>query len=377
MAKIYTGSLIMPVSGNCNLSCAYCYRAQMRDNNVKRMSFDVLERFIAQYIELNPVMPSFGWQGGEPLLAGLDFYKKVIELQCKYKKSNTAVSNSIQTNATLVNDGWAKFFKENDFLVGVSIDGPSEYHDSLRVDSSGGPTLKRVLRGVGYLRKYDVDFNILLTINKYNVKHAVKVFRYLINKGFYYVQLIPVTDFNDRGEPSAYTITPDEYTNFICTILNEWIKLDNPSVYVNIIDILLHSYLGYKPPYCVFNRLCDKMITVDYNGDVYPCDFFAEEKYKIGNIMESDINDMFKMQSYKSYIGNMHALPDECKVCRWFFTCHGGCMRHMDVFKKGVKENYFCRSYKKIFEYYFDTFNRVKNSPRNSNLRNFLLSLQE
>lgn len=374
---VYVGALILPTSGDCNLNCAYCYRANKRGNgDSKRMSYEVLERFISQYIELNPVNPSFGWQGGEPLLMNIDFYEKAMELQRKYKKPGTKISNNIQTNGTLIDERWAKFFKENNFLVGISIDGPPEYHDVVRVDQGGNPTLKRVLKGREYLEKNRVDYNVLLVINKYNVKHAVKVFNFLIKNGFYYIQLIPCTDFDAVTQNlTEYSIKPEDYARFMCDIFDQWVSYDNPEIYVNIIDILLHSYFGLQPPYCVFDQTCDKMITVDFNGDVYPCDFFVEEQWKLGNIMEEDLGHMLNSEVFKEFRQKMFQLSEECKQCEWFFTCHGGCIRHQDIFHKGENRNYLCEAYKVIFEHYFKGFDSIRYGKRNSRLKKFLESI--
>ena len=370
----YISAMILPSSGDCNLNCAYCYRANKRgERTEKRMPYDVLERFVSQYIVCNPVNPCFGWQGGEPLLMQIGFYEKVLEFQKKYKQINTAVKNSIQTNGILINEAWAQFFKQNDFLVGISVDGPAEFHDAIRMDQAGNPTLKKVFKGKEYLDKNQVDYNVLLVINKYNVNHAVKVFKFLIKNKFHYIQLIPCIDYDYITESiSKYSIRPDDYVNFMCSIFDQWVLYDSPEIYVNIIDILLHSYFGLNPPYCVFSETCDQMITVDYNGDIYPCDFFVEDQWKLGNIMDNDLKAILNGERFMEFREKMFQLPGECDKCKWYFTCKGGCIRQRGIFNKRVNTNYFCEAYKKIFEYYFKGFDNILYGKKYSKLKNYL-----
>lgn len=367
--------MILPVSGECNLNCGYCYRANKRSGKLRVMPEDVLEEFIRKYMGYNPVNPVFGWQGGEPLLAGLDFYKKAVEMQKKYSGTNTVIANNIQTNGTLIDDGWADFFKENNFLVGVSIDGPAEYNDFVRADAGGNPTLKRVLNGIQVLKKHGVDFNILLVINRYNVRHAAKIFRFLASRGLNYIQLIPCADFDEvTGDITEFSIRPEEYAEFLITFFDEWVRQDDPNLYINMIDIIMHPYFGIVPPYCVFSRGCANVITVDINGDVYPCDFFVEDKRCLGNIREDTVEELFEKDVYKEYLSEMNDIPEECRGCKWFFSCHGGCMRYNDFFRRGQAENYFCSAYKQVFPYYFEGFNKIM-TGRDSKLKQFMLKI--
>lgn len=369
------GTMILPVSGECNLNCGYCYRANKRSGKFGVMSEEMLEEFIRKYMGYNSVNPAFGWQGGEPLLAGIDYYDKVVKLQKEYNPGNALISNNIQTNGTLINKDWACFFKENRFLVGVSLDGPAEYNDFVRTDASGKPTFKRVLNGIKVLKEYDVDYNILLVIHKYNVRHAVKILKFFANNGLKYIQLIPCIDFCEKtGDVTKFSIEPEEYAGFLCTFFDEWVKQDDPGFYINMIDIIMHSYLGFVPPYCVFNKGCADIITVDINGDVYPCDFFVADKWKLGNIAHDTIGKMFTTDVYREYMRKMNDIPVECRDCKWFFACRGGCMRYNRFLPRGQAGNYLCSAYKEIFPYYFEGFNKIMNG-RNSRLKRLMSGL--
>lgn len=378
MIDLYKSCMILPVGGECNLKCSYCYRRKERNGSIKKMPEYILEKFIKEFINYNydASVLSFGWQGGEPLIAGLDFYKNAIKLENIHNIGNKQITNSIQTNGILIDEDWAKFFRDNNILVGISIDGPSEFHDFLRKDLSGNPTLKRVLRGIDFLRKYDVDFNILCVINRYNAKHAIKIYNFFKKNDFRFIQLIPCIDYdyNSKGL-TQYSVSPNDYANFLCMILDEWVKDDDPYVYINIIDILLHSYIKENPPYCFFNKNCDKMLTLNYNGDIYTCDFFVDNKWRLGNIKKDHLSKIFGTSIIAKFRKEMYRISEDCKNCKWYFICHGGCMRYFDFFKNGEEKNFLCDAYKNIFEYYFRLFSSIVKSKSKSKLKSFLYSI--
>jgi len=354
---------IKPVSADCNLACTYCFYLPKADLYPKtrrhRMSDEVLRELIAQSTALSPDGVSFCWQGGEPTLAGLEFYEKVIEYERLFGLPGQRIENSLQTNGILIDERWARFLAQNGFLVGVSLDGPKEFHDYYRKGPSGEPSYERVMRGIRWLREFNVDFNILVLLNDRNVKHPHELYRFLVDNGFHYLQFIPCVERNPRtGKPAEYSITPEEYGRFLCAIFDVWIR-DFPRVYVRTFDELLLAYVrGEEPSLCLFRRECGSYLVVEYNGDVYPCDFYVEPKWLLGNIMEQSLDEILASERFLEFKRRKVGLARKCKGCPWLWLCHGGCPRHWEMF--GLDHNYFCRSYKMFFEYSHQRFLKLK-----------------
>lgn len=352
------GVMWKTVSEACNLACDYCYYstcAGKPGQNINRIDSFILEKFIQEYIHRNGGIASFAWQGGEPLLAGLDFFEEVVALQHKYTPLHGRADNAIQTNGTLITGRWAHFLKKHHFLVGVSLDGPKEIHDARRVDSLGQGSYDRVMRGIFYLKQHQVDFNILTVVHQGNVGRAVELMEFYKNEGFKFIQFIPCMEFRaQQGDTMAsYDITPEQYGEFLCEIFDIWYNNGDPDMYVRFFDNLLNVYVNREAELCVHCAKCPDMIILEQNGDAYPCDFYMSPEWKTGNVATHSINELMEHPAQKKFAAIKGALPQICKLCKWKSLCHGGCPRNRQWLPDGVSTSadYFCAAYRKIYEY--------------------------
>lgn len=353
------GVMWKTVSEACNLACDYCYysRCGGKPGKIDRVDDTILEKFIKEYMALSNGVAKFAWQGGEPLLAGLDFFERVVELQAKYAPPNTMISNSLQTNATLINDEWAQFFKKYNFLIGVSLDGPKDINDGRRVTGSGAGSYDRVMRGIEYLRKYHVDFNILTVIHESNVSKAKELMEFYKKEQFTFVQFIPCMDFRaqETDEIGEYLITPAEYGNFLCDAFDVWYNDGDPVTSVRFFDNMLNIYVHREAELCIHRKTCPKTLILEQNGDAYPCDFFINDEYKLGNVGTESLADILKSPVYSEFLKLKPNLPSQCLACEYINLCHGGCPRNR-TWSFGEDEtlvdvDYFCQSYKQIYSY--------------------------
>ncbi|PTX64954.1 uncharacterized protein C8P63_101176 [Melghirimyces profundicolus] len=353
------GVMWKTVSEACNLACDYCYysRCGGKPGKIDRIDDEVLEKFIKEYMALTNGVAKFAWQGGEPLLAGLDFFEKVVQYQAKYASPHTMINNSLQTNGTLIDDEWARFFKKYNFLVGVSLDGPKEINDARRTTGSGAGSFDRVMRGIHYLRKYDVDFNILTVIHENNVNQAKRLMDFYQQERFAFVQFIPGMDFlaQETDKKGAYLITPEEYGNFLCEAFDVWYNDGDPITSVRFFDNMLNVYVHREAELCIHRKTCPKTLILEQNGDAYPCDFFIHDQYKLGNVGTDPLEDILNNPVYKEFLRLKPTLPDPCRNCRYLDLCHGGCPRNrtwsFGEDETQVDVDYFCQSYQQIYAY--------------------------
>jgi len=335
-----------------------------------RMSEELLEKFTKQYIEAHEIpVVTFTWQGGEPTLMGLDFYKKAIEFQKKYAGGKN-IENSFQTNGTRLDDDWCKFFKDNKILVGISIDGSEKNHDHYRKTVSGGPTFKRVMRGIEILQKHRVEFNTLSVVNDYNVSMAKETYRFLKQIGSVFMQFLPVVErisdtvadtelklvapMHGEARVAPWTVNPKEYGRFLITIFDEWVRNDVARHYVQIFDATLANFVGENPGICVFNETCGDALAMEHNGDVYSCDHFVYPEYYLGNIMETSLIDMVKLQRQFDFgIDKRNKLPRYCLQCDVRYACHGECPKHRFLLTPDGQPglNYLCEGFKMFFKH--------------------------
>ncbi|NWQ40755.1 anaerobic sulfatase maturase [Bacillus sp. EB106-08-02-XG196] len=346
------------VSEDCNLACDYCYYSTCGGKpgrKIKRIESSILEKFIKEYMERSEGAASFAWQGGEPLLAGLDFFKEVVTLQSKHAPKNTIISNSLQTNGTLLNDQWAHFFKTYQFLIGVSLDGPKEIHDVRRVTSLGQGSFDRVMRGIDQLRKHQVDFNILTVVHKGNVTKAAELLSFFESEGFPFLQFIPCMDFRSQeiNHPGVYEITPEEYGAFLCEAFDYWYNNGEPRTSIRFFDEMLNVYMNRDPGLCIHRAQCPQTIILEQNGDAFPCDFYIHPDWKIGNVATHSIEEILSNPLYDTFLKMKPTLPDPCKTCQWKKLCHGGCPRNRkwDADRSASEVDYFCSSYKQVYSY--------------------------
>ncbi|MBR5782359.1 MAG: anaerobic sulfatase maturase [Bacteroidales bacterium] len=360
--------MFKPIGSACNLKCSYCYyldKAKMYGKE-SVMPYEILEKTIKEYLETNDSEEiTFDWHGGEPLLLGLDYLKRIVELQNKYKGKKN-VFNTIQTNATLMTPDFANFFHDNNFLVGVSIDGPQHIHDGYRKDKGGYPTFNKVMRGVELLHRYGVDFNTMTTINKAGEGRGLEVYDFLKRIGSHYMQFMPVLEYVDMSNgsicsPSSkgsvvapWSVDAVEYGKFMCDIFDAWVKNDVGNYFVNLFDSTLANYCGHNPGTCVYSETCGANAVVEHNGDVYPCDHFVYPQYKLGNINESSLGEIVASNKMIEFgINKRNMLPDECLRCRFFSVCHGECPKHrFDSTSSNEKRlNSLCKGLKYFFSY--------------------------
>ncbi|WP_306439379.1 anaerobic sulfatase maturase [Paenibacillus sp. tmac-D7] len=346
------------VSEDCNLACDYCYYSTCGGKpgpKINRIETRILEKFIKEYMAKSKGGASFAWQGGEPLLAGLDFFEEVVRLQAKYAPPHTQISNGLQTNGTLINEEWACFFKTYNFLIGVSIDGPQEIHDARRVTGSGKDSFHMIMNGIEHLRKYKVDFNILTVVHDQNVDKVQELMEFYDREGFEYIQFIPCMDFRAQqtDKQGQYLITPEQYGKFLCDAFDIWYKDGNPNRSIRFFDNMLSVYLQQGAELCIHRKECPKTLILEQNGDAYPCDFFISDDYKIGNVGEDSLDDILASPVYQKFLSMKPRLPEKCTSCRYLNLCHGGCPRNRtwSRFDDQVDVDYFCKSYMQIYAY--------------------------
>ena len=350
-----------PIGAICNLDCEYCYYLEKEELYPETKSFrmedSTLENYIRQYIETQSTLSeiTFAWQGGEPTLMGIDFFRKAVELQDKYRRSGMTIRNSLQTNATIINDEWAIFFKENNFLIGISIDGPPKLHDHYRFDKKGDPSSADVIRGLRLFQKHEVDYNILCVVNNYNGDYPVQIYNYFKGLGAQFMQFIPIVEhFGDGSEVSPRSINPKQYGRFLCAVFDEWVKEDIGKIFIQIFDVSLEAWLGFKPSLCIFNETCGDAMAMEHNGDVYACDHYVTPEYLVGNIEETPISDIINLPFQRKFgEDKKDTLPPYCLDCEVRFVCNGGCPknRFIDTPNGDPGLNYLCEGYKMFFNH--------------------------
>jgi uncharacterized protein len=360
--------LIKPASADCNLRCEYCFYINHLEEVAEkpRMSDKILEKMISSYMKTNQKGNySFGWQGGEPTLMGLDFFKRAVELQKKYGAPNTYVSNGLQTNGTLITNEMAKFFAEYKFLLGVSLDGPAYLHDYYRKTIGQTPTHALVMRGIERLRRYNVEFNILVLINDRTVKKATEIYQYLKNDGFFYHQYIPCVEYDEDNKPYPYSINGEQWGDFLCELFDQWIKEDIYRVSIRLFDSILEYLVYGRYNVCVMNKNCCQYFVVEYDGSIYPCDFFVRKDLYLGNIMTETWEDFMESPVYRLF-GKLKAKwNEECITCPFLNFCHGDCQK-MRLGGSGTSAtlSVLCKGWKKFYAHTLPRFEILANKIR-------------
>ncbi|MHA1721145.1 MAG: anaerobic sulfatase maturase [Promethearchaeota archaeon] len=356
--------LIKPASADCNLRCEYCfYIDHIKESNPHpRMSDHILEKVIASYMATSQEeLYSFGWQGGEPLLMGLDFFKKVVDFQKKYGKKGVIVANGIQTNGTLITDEMARFFSQYKFLLGVSLDGPASIHDKYRKSISSKPTHALVLKGIEKLQKYNVEFNILTLVNSEVVKNPLLVYNYLKSQKFYYHQYIPCVEFDSTGKPLSYSITGEDWGNFLCAIFDEWKKKDTRLVSIRLFDSIIDHLIFGRYILCQMGTTCEQYFVVESNGDVFPCDFFVQDDLKLGNVLNNSWEDFLRSDIFHKFGREKENWGKECQICPFLEFCHGDCQKHRMgiVTSKSMNTSVLCKGWKKFYAHTLPEFIKI------------------
>lgn len=366
--------LIKPASADCNLRCRYCFYLEKKAlyPQVKRhrMPDDVLERLVRGYMSTYQPIYSFGWQGGEPTLMGAEFFKKVVEYQRKFGRPNAIAGNGLQTNATLIDDRLANVLADNRFLVGCSLDGPPDVHNQYRRTTDDNGTHDRVLRGVDLLKKNRVEYNILVLVSQSNVRKASEIYHYLVNNGHYFHQYIPCVEFDGDGRLQPYSITGEEWGRFLCEIYDEWIKKDVYRVSIRLFDSILNKKVDGVSTVCTMNDDCRSYFVVEYNGDIYPCDFFVEKELKLGNIMDDSWEDLLNSSVYGEFGRQKKQWNSQCSTCGYLSLCRGDCLKHRLAPGKGPGHlSLLCDGWKFFFEYTEKGFNKLAGDVKKQRLQ--------
>lgn len=350
--------MLKPIGAICNLRCTYCYYLKKKnlypDISKFSMSDELLEKFIKQYIESHTTREVlFTWHGGEALMRNIDFYKKAVKLQQAYAKGKL-IDNSIQTNGTLLTDEWCEFFKENNFLVGISVDGPRIFHDKYRKTADNGNSFAKVMKGVELLQKHNVEFNILAVVNDYNADHPLEVYNFFKKHGCNYLQFSPIVETTKSGKVTPWSVTPEKWAHFLIGMFNEWVRKDVGKIFIQTFDCALANWVGEQPGICIFAKECGHAGVMEFNGDVYSCDHFVYPGYKLGNIYTQRLVEMMysdKQQQFGS--AKYTSLPTQCKQCKYLFACNGECPKNR-IIKTATGEdglNYLCKGYYAFFDH--------------------------
>jgi uncharacterized protein len=324
-----------PTGARCNLSCDYCFflkKDQLYPGSSFRMSDEVTEAYIRQTLEAHRVpRVTIAWQGGEPTLMGLDFYRRAVALEKKYARPGMEIENTLQTNGVLLDADWCRFLRENKFLVGLSLDGPRHLHDVYRHDKAGHPVFDRVVRAAKLMQRHRVEFNILCTVNAANSRHPLDVYRFFRDElKTPFLQFIPIVEVDPAsGQVTDRSVGPGQYGRFLTEIFDEWVRRDVGNMFVLFFDGVLASYLRGQSSLCVLRPTCGDGVALEHNGDVYSCDHFVEPAHLLGNIMETPLGDLVGSEKQQRF-GQVKqdTLPRYCLECKYLFTCRGECPKN-------------------------------------------------
>lgn len=365
--------MLKPVGAHCNMACDYCYYLE-KSNLYARvprhvMSEELLERFTKEYIEsqtMNQVL--FTWHGGETMMRPISFYRKAIEFQKRYANGRQ-IDNVIQTNGTLLTDEWCEFLKVNRWLVGISIDGPQEFHDEYRSTRTGKPTWTKVMQGIRLLKKHGVEWNAMAVVNDFNADYPLEFYNFFKENGCTYLQFAPIVErlvehadgrhlahMKDGADaPLAdFSVTAEQWGTFLCSIFDEWVRHDVGKTYVQLFDATLANWVGVAPGVCILAKECGHAGVMEFNGDIYSCDHFVFPEYKLGNIYQQSIIEMLYGEQQSRFSMLKHqSLPRQCKECEFEFACHGECPKNRFINDRygNAGLNYLCKGYLKYFRH--------------------------
>ncbi len=354
-----------PSGARCNLDCAYCFflkKERLYPGSTFRMSDEVLETYIRQTIEAHHVPEvTIAWQGGEPTLMGLDFFRRAVEIEKKYAPPGVRVENTLQTNGVLLNDEWCEFLREEGFLVGLSLDGPRELHDAYRHDKRGGSVFDEVVAAAQLMQKHGVEFNILCTVNAVNSRHPLEVYRFFRDElGARYIQFIPIVErANDSGDQEGTAVTERsvpgaQYGRFLIEIFDEWVMRDVGKMFVLFFDGVLAAYVRGYSSLCVLSPTCGEGVALEHTGDVYSCDHYVEPGYLLGNILDTPLGELVSSDRQRTFgVAKTDTLPGHCRDCRWLFTCHGECPKNRVLTTPDGEPglNWLCEGLQAFFEH--------------------------
>ncbi|MBN1683167.1 anaerobic sulfatase maturase [Candidatus Bathyarchaeota archaeon] len=352
---------VKPIGAICNLGCQYCYYLEKKDlypsDEDFRMSYEILEKYIKQHIEAcSEDVISFSWHGGEPTMLGLEYFKKIVELQRKYLPKNKRIFNGVQTNGTLLNEELCQFFSKEGFAVGISIDGPSEIHNKHRLTKDHKPTHELTMNGYRILQKYGVHIDVLCAVNSYNVHFPLQVYRFFKDIGAQYLTFMPVVDLlpNSVNVVSSLSVSAEDWGVFLCTIFDEWVSKDVGSIKVQIFEEALRTAFNQEHSLCIFRPVCGDIPVIEHNGDFYSCDHYVKPEYLLGNIETTHLGKLLENPKQKEFgRAKLETLPSYCRECDVRNMCNGECPKNRFITtpdgEKGL--NYLCVGYQQFFNH--------------------------
>ena len=381
--------MLKPAGALCNLACDYCYyleKAKLYQESPKHvMSDELLEKFIEEYVNSQTMQEVlFTWHGGETLMRPLSFYRKAQALQKRYARGRQIV-NCIQTNGTLLTDEWCRFFHDNQWLVGISIDGPQEFHDEYRRNRQGRPSFVKVMQGINLLKKHNVEWNAMAVVNDYNADYPLEFYHFFKELDCHYIQFAPIVeriaphadgrhlaavDEESKEGLADFSITPRQWGNFLCSIFDEWVRQDVGNYYIQLFDSTLANWVGEQPGICTLAKTCGHAGVMEFNGDVYSCDHFVFPQYKLGNIYSNTLAEMMYGERQQKFgQAKYTALPAQCKKCPYLFACNGECPKNRFCKTTDGEPglNYLCQGYYRFFDHaapYMDFMKRELQANR-------------
>lgn len=376
-----------PTSFECNLNCDYCFYLEKqslynKEQQCIAMSDEVLENYIKSYIESQSTdVVEFAWQGGEPTMAGLDFFQRALHYQTTHANGKI-IKNTLQTNGLLINQDWAYFLAKNQFLVGISIDGMQAIHDRYRITRSGKGSFDKVINAIKLFNQFNVEYNTLTVVNNENYKYGAEIYRFLKSIGSNHHQYIPIVEAENihftpdeskiiigRNSVKPFSTPRDGYGQFMTNVFDEWIKEDVGKVFIQLFDATLISWFGYESSMCLFNKECGQSLIIERNGDVYSCDHFVYPEFRLGNIQQQSLQEIVSSDQQKKFSCAKSVLSEQCQQCQFSTYCYGGCPKHrIDTSADQQPHNYLCQSYQHYFKHvskYMDFMVKELNQGRN------------
>ena len=364
MNKIKSFSLLIkPASAACNIRCEYCFYIDhlnyIKEGDKPAMSYKTLEKMISSYMKLPLREYSFGWQGGEPTIMGLDFFKKAVEFQKQYAPTGAIISNGLQTNATLLDQPMADFFAKHNFLLGVSLDGPSKIHNKFRLTIDGKQTHSKVMQGINHLQNAKVEFNILCLVNSENVDKPKELYKYYREKGFNFLQLIPCVEYNKKGDLTHYSITGKQWGKFLCGIFDIWHRKDTRRVSIRHFDSVLNYLVMGHYTECTIDKDCRQYFVVEYDGGIFPCDFFVKKELKLGSIQTTSWEEALTSPLYENFGKKKGEWNIKCSTCKWLKICHGDCQKMRGPDAESDTLSSLCEGWEIFYEHTMERFSKL------------------
>jgi len=357
--------LIKPTSADCNLKCSYCFYLKKNklypEQKKHRMSISTLENMVSSFLKTDQQQHAFGWQGGEPTLMGLDFFKKVIEFQKQYGRSGAVVSNGLQTNAVLIDNEMAAHFAKYNYLLGVSLDGPAKYHDKFRLNLANEGSHADIIKSINILNNNNVEFNILSMINSETAKNAKEIYSYMKDSGFNYLQFIPCVEFDNKNKPLPFTVSSEGFGEFLCNLFDAWYENDTRTVSIRLFDSILHLLVDNVRNVCHFGKDCRQYLVVEHNGDIYPCDFFVLPSLKLGNLNTDSWDKLLNSKKYQVFGEKKSIYSAKCAKCRYLKICAGECLKHRLYGTNTDSKNisWLCEGWQMFFAHTLDRFTKL------------------